>query len=268
MLKADVENDIDYGTFGWICSSCTRQKSGFAKQPSSIPQQPSTTMVLPVTECSPHVITDDPIEKLEAQDNVPKPLSSTHKTKDHDSNIQRNTSLSRVPHLLSHHLSSRGIPQRQDSSVLGSDSASDTSSWQDYVSPISRIREAINLNRDGSHSTTTTRSNSVQQDLRTLTPVSTHSFDQRADSLTRRISRLDVNVDDANITSHRKSNEDEKEARLLTSLLREELENEGLQSHFPLRRPVHTKCKAKRFRQESRKGIERVNNFANFYFCS
>jgi hypothetical protein len=123
---------------------------------------------------------------------------------------------------------------------------------------------AANANQDDIRSTTTSRANSAQ--LMSIF-ASTRPSDQGADSLTRRMSNLDVTMSDNVINPLRRSVTQEKEAGLLlTTLLREELVNEDVQSRSFQHRQLHTKCKAKRFKRESRKGIQRMNGFANFYF--
>jgi hypothetical protein len=155
-MKADVENDIDNGTFAWVCSSCTKLKPNVAE--SSMPQPPPNIinvrknyllLLYYYNYCnygifqagsrkagsSPHVIADSPIGKAllvsgtpsKHQNYVIKPAQTVPYLQ------------SFAPGSSSTHVS---ISQRQHSaSNRGSDSTPDTSSWQDYISPIVRIRK-------------------------------------------------------------------------------------------------------------------------------
>ena len=90
---------------------------------------------------------------------------------------------------------------------------------------------------------------------------------EREDNLARRMSSLGVTVDDHN--APQKFDSGEKEVRLVTALLRQELDGGQIETRYESKpRPVHAKGHAKKFRKASRKGMERIKGFANFCFPS
>jgi len=272
MMKADLENDIDNGTFSWLCKSCSPDiKPNHTEKQPSTSQQPTGVKIDHRATGPAGIVrlSGDPAEEAPNEGASSWPSSSTSKARDQIPPIQPKAPPTQVPLNELIPKTRATVPQqRLYTSTSSTNSTPDTSSWNVYISPIASVGQGPNHNRDvSSRSTTASGDNLVQKDARTSIPRSVGSSEHREDSLIRRMSNLGVTMDDLNPNfPPAESNTEEKDTRLLTVLLREQLEKEDLQPRPLKQRPPHTKCHAKKFRRDSRKGIERVNGFANFYF--